>query len=74
MIYIHLVSHMQSLLYAESISGIKQPTWFTKPVVELVQLATHCDLLLVMIVKLMFVKLVILMFVSVCDIYVCETC
>jgi uncharacterized membrane protein (DUF485 family) len=27
-IYIQLVAHMQSFLHAESIGGIKQPSWF----------------------------------------------
>jgi hypothetical protein len=31
---------MQSLLYAESIGGIKQPSWFAQPFAEPVQLAT----------------------------------
>jgi hypothetical protein len=40
MLYIHLVSHMKSLLYAESIGNIKQPSWIAQPFVELVKLAT----------------------------------
>jgi hypothetical protein len=40
MIYIHLVSRVQSLLYVESTGSIKQPTWFAQPIAEPIQLAT----------------------------------
>jgi hypothetical protein len=53
MIYIYLVSHIQSLLYAESIYDIKQPSWFTQPFMELVQLAPRSivNVLLTLVVR-----------------------
>jgi hypothetical protein len=39
-IYVHLVSHMQSLFCVESINDIKQLSWFDQPFTEAVQLAT----------------------------------
>jgi hypothetical protein len=40
MIYIHLVSHMQSLLYAGTINDIKQPSWISQPNAKLVRSST----------------------------------
>jgi hypothetical protein len=34
MIYIYLVSHMQSLLHEGTIGGIKQPLWIAQPIAE----------------------------------------
>jgi hypothetical protein len=40
MIYIYLVSHMQSLLCIGTNVGIKQPSWIVQPIAESVQPST----------------------------------
>jgi hypothetical protein len=62
MIYIHLVSHMQSLLCTGTIDGIKQPSWIAHPIIELVQLPTSlmilCLLVLVILCEITWSELV----------------
>jgi hypothetical protein len=58
-----MISHMQSPLFAESIGGIKQPSWFAHPFIEPVQPSTslifhHLVVICVKLVIFMFVKLV----------------
>jgi hypothetical protein len=49
MIYIHMFSHMQSLLCAGSIGGVEQPSRFVQPFAELVQMPTSLMICFVMI-------------------------
>jgi hypothetical protein len=62
MIYIHLVSHMQSLLSAGTIDNMKQPSWIAQPITELVRPPTSlmilCLLVLVILCEITWSELV----------------
>jgi hypothetical protein len=68
MIYIHLVSHMQSILYAGTTDGIKQPSWITQPIVEPVESPTSLRYFVHMVLCL----LVLVILCEILKTYVCE--
>jgi hypothetical protein len=57
MIYIHLVLHMQSLLYAAIIGGIKQPSWIAQPIAKPVQPSTSLRYFVHMILCLLVLSI-----------------
>jgi hypothetical protein len=61
MIYIYLVSHMQYLLCAGTISSIEQPSWIAQPFAELVQPPTtlryFVDMILCLLVLLILCEI-----------------
>jgi hypothetical protein len=49
MICIHLISHKQSLLYAETIGSIKHLSWIAQPIAEPVQSPTSLMILCLLV-------------------------
>jgi hypothetical protein len=71
MLVMHLVQHMQSLLYAGTIwGGIQQPSWIAQPIAALVQPPTSMRLMFLVLRLMRYLRLM-----RTCLIYgLCEIC